>query len=136
MLDRLEKARVVRANAGAPEHFEDSRLWKLRRAAQAAIDRVEHVAQLLRGGIEFLDADDDFARWPRFVGEPCQQRCAVALDFFRLLAKQPRHFAQDIGERWPPEPRLFRKVSPAPHRLALGREKHGQRPTAVLAQEM
>src|SRR5450830_927430 len=57
-------------------------------------------------------------------------------DLFRLLAEQPRHLAQNIGESRPPVALLLWKISSAPHRLRLRREKHGQRPAALLAQEM
>ena len=62
--------------------------------------------------------------------------CAVLLDLVRLLAEQPRHFAQHVGESRPAEAALLRKIRAAPHRLAVRREKHGQRPAALLAQQM
>ena len=136
MLDRLEKARIAGACAGPPKHLQNRRLRKLGRAAQAAIDRIEHIADLLRGGVELAHTDGDFVRRARLIGEPCQQRRAVLLDLFRLLAEQPRHLAQNIGESRPPVALLLGKISSAPHRLRLRREKHGQRPAALLAQQM
>ena len=81
-------------------------------------------------------ADGHLAGRPRLVGQPRQQRLAVLLDLGRFLAKQPRHFTQDIDKRRPAETRILRKIRAAPHRLAFGREKHGQRPAALLAQQM
>ena len=73
--------------------FQNGRLRKLGRPAQAAVDGIEHIADLLRGAVELVEADGHFAGRPRLVGEPRQQRYAVLLDLLRLLAEQPRHFA-------------------------------------------
>ena len=48
------------------------RLRKFRRAAQAAIDGVEHIADLGRRAVEFGGPMHDFALRPRLVGEPRQ----------------------------------------------------------------
>ena len=134
VLDRLEETRVAAARPGAPEEFEDRALRKFGRAAQTAVDGIEHVADLHRRRVELLEPEDDLARRPRLVGELRQQRGAVLLDLLRLLAKQPRHLAQHVGESRPAEARFFGEVSAAPHRLAFRRQKHGQRPAALLAE--
>ena len=54
----------------------------------------------------------------------------------RLVAEQPRDFAQHVDEGRPAVARRLRKVGAAPDRLAGGREKHRQRPAALLAQMM
>ena len=54
----------------------------------------------------------------------------------RLLAKEPRNFLQDVDESRTSEAGLFRKISTAPHRFGPWRQKHGQRPAALLSQEM
>ena len=136
VLDRLEKARVGGAHAGAPEHLHNRRLRKFRRPAQAAIHGVEHIADLGRRAVEFARPDDDFALRPRLVGEPRQQRGAVLLDLVGLLAEQACNFVQDVGKRRPAVARLLREIGAAPHRLGIGREKHGQRPAALLAQQV
>ena len=68
--------------------------------------------------------------------EPRHQRGAILLDLLRLLAEQPRDFAQHVDEGRFAVARCVRKISAAPDRLAVGREKHGQRPAALLAEMM
>ena len=136
MLGRLEKARIAAACPRAPQHLQQRRLRKFGRAAQAAVDGIEHVADLRRRGIELAQADGDFAGRPRLLGKPRQQRVAVLRDLVRFFAEQPRHFAQHVGESRPPEARRVRKISAAPHRLALRRQEHGERPAALLAKQM
>src|SRR4051794_23019120 len=80
VLDGLEETLVAAAQTCPPQHFEDGRLRKLRRAAQAAVDLVEHVADLRRSRIELFQPDRYLALRPRPVGEPRQQRRAVLLD--------------------------------------------------------
>src|SRR4029078_8764031 len=46
VFDGLEKARISRAQAGAPKHLEDGGLRKLWGATQPTINLVEHVADL------------------------------------------------------------------------------------------
>src|SRR3974390_1137727 len=52
VLDCLKEALVTRADARPPEEFEQRRLRKFWRAAQAAVHVVEHIADLRRGGVE------------------------------------------------------------------------------------
>ena len=76
------------------------------------------------------------ARLARGAGEPLHQRGAVLLDLLRLFAKQPRDLVQHIDKARPAVARRRRKIRAAPDRLAVGGEKHGQRPAALLAQMM
>ena len=69
-------------------------------------------------------------------GKPLHQRRAVMLDLLRLLAEQPRDLAQHVDEGRFAVARRVRKIRAAPDRLAVGREKHGQRPAALLAEMM
>ncbi len=87
MFNGFEETRVVCAQTGAPQHFKDGWLRKLRRAAQTAIGLIKHVAELHGSGVELLQPDGDFARRPRLVGKPRQQRRTILLDPVRLLAK-------------------------------------------------
>ena len=121
---------------GAPEQLEHRGLRKFRRAAGAAVDRIEHAAELARGVVELGRPIVTRAGRPRRRGEPRHQRRAVLLDLLRLLAEQPRDLAQHVDEGRPAVARALRKISAAPDRLAVGREKHGQRPAAVLAEVM
>jgi hypothetical protein len=93
-------------------------LRKLWRAAQAAIDRIEHVADLHGSRIQLLQPDGHLPGRPCLVGEPRKQRGAVLLDPRRLLAKQPRNFLQDVNESRTPEAGFFREISTAPHRFS------------------
>ena len=79
-----------------------ARIGKFRRAAQAAVGRVDRAAELhARAGrarcapIVTLPA----GRAPAV--EPLHQRIAVLLDLVRLLAKQPRNLAQHVDEGRP-----------------------------------
>src|ERR1700745_1158271 len=45
-LDRAEIALVVQAQSGAPQELEHRRLRKFRRAAHAAVDRIDHAGDL------------------------------------------------------------------------------------------
>ena len=77
--------------------------------------------------------------WPagRAPGlEPLHQRIAILIDLVPFLAKQPRNLAQHVDKRRPAKARGLREIGAAPHRLALRRQKHGQRPAALLAQMM
>src|SRR5215475_1882336 len=131
MLYDFEKAHIIRAQTSTPEHLENRWLWKLGRAAQAAIDRVEHVPDLHGDRIELVQPDRHLACRPRLVGKPRQQRGTVLLDTSRLLAKKPSHLAQNVDEGRTPETGLLWKIGAAPDRLGLGRQEHGQRPAAL-----
>ena len=124
------------AQAGAPEKLEQRRLREFRRAARAAVDRIDQAAELQRGVVELGGADDRPAFRPRRRGEPRHQRCAVLLDLLRLFAEHPRHFAQHVDESGPAVARRLRKVGAAPDRLGVVGEKHRQRPAALLAEMM
>ncbi len=124
------------ALARAPQQLEQRALGKLRRAAQAAMRHVDRARDAVRRTVELREPDDDLARRPRLLGQPRHQRIAVFADAVRLLAEQPRELAQHVGERGAAVARLLRKIRAAPHRLARGREKHRERPAALLAEEM
>src|SRR6186997_712273 len=119
VLDGLEKPRIICAQAGAPKHFEDCGLRKLRSAAQTAVDLVEHVADLHCGPIKLLQSDRHLARRSCLFGKSGQQRCAVLFDSVGLLAEQPGYLAQNVDEGGPAEARFFRKIRATPDRLCL-----------------
>ena len=60
-LDGGEVARFAGAQARAPEKLEQRGLRKFRRAARAAIDRIDDAAELARGVVELGRADRDGA---------------------------------------------------------------------------
>ena len=63
------------------------------------------------------------------------KRRAVVLDALRLLAEEARDLAQHVDEGRPAVARGLGKIGAAPDRLAGGREEHGQRPAALLAED-
>ena len=135
-VDGAEITRLAGAQTCPPQQLEQSGLRKFRRAARAAIHRIDNAAELLRGVVEFGDADRDRAGFARGAGETLHQSRAVLLDLLRLFAKQSRDLAQHVDESRLAVTRRTRKVSAAPDRLAVRREKHGQRPAALLAEMM
>ena len=135
-LDRGEVARLAGAQSAAPQKLEQRRLREFRRAARAAIDRIDEAAKLPRGIVEFGNADRGAAACPRRFDEPVHQGGAVLLDLLRLLAEQSRDLAQHVDESRPAVTRGAGKICAAPDRLAGGREEHGERPAALLAEMM
>src|ERR1700749_955730 len=117
-VDGAEIACLAGAQGRAPEKFKQSRLRKFRRAARAAIDRIDDAAELLRGVVEFDRADRHPAPLTRGAGEPLHQGGAVLLDLLRLLAKQPRDLVQHIDKTRAAVARGRRKIRTAPDRLA------------------
>src|SRR5262245_15130067 len=69
MFDRFKEARVVRAQSGTPEHFQDNGLRKFRCATQAAISWIEHVADLHRSGVQLFQSDRHTSGGAGLVGE-------------------------------------------------------------------
>src|SRR5262249_25313799 len=64
--------------------------------------------------------------------EPRKERGTILFDSVRLLTEQPRNLAQHVDKGRAPKTRLLGKICTAPHGLGLRREKHCQRPTALL----
>ena len=133
-----KKRASPRAQPGPPEHFEHRGLRKFRRAAQAAVapDRSRRRAAARRGRVRRAPITTLPCRARALVGEPRHQGGAVLVDACRLFAEQPRDLAQHVDESRAAVARRLRKISAAPDRLAVGGEKHGQRPAALLAQMM
>ena len=135
-LDELEEARLVAPLPGAPQKLEHRALRKFRRAAEPTIDVIEGATDRGRGGVELVRADHHLAGGPRLRGERLHQRIAIVRDALRLVAEEPRDLLHDVDEPRPAVARDLRKIRAAPHRLAVGREKHGERPAALLAERM
>src|SRR5262249_43999379 len=135
-LDRAEIAPVVQPLAGAPQEFEHHRLREFRRAAHAAMNGIDHARDLARRAVELARADRDAALRAGGRRQARHQRAAVLLDALRLLAEDALDLAQEVDERGLAVARRLREIGAAPERLAGGREEHGQRPAAVLAEMM
>ncbi len=97
---------------------------------------VDHVHDLAGGAVELGLADDHFAPGSRFLREPPHERAAVLLDAGGLLPEHALDLAQQVDEGGLAVTRGVREIRAAPERLTLGRQEHGQRPAAVLAQVM
>ena len=137
MLDRLEEARIAAAPARPPQELQQRRLagtWA-RRATRHARCRTccrPGAAAASSSLSPIVTLPSGRAR----SASRAKQRGAVLLDLVRLLAEQAGHLAQHVDEGRPAEARLAREISAAPHRLGRRRQKHGQRPAALLAQQM
>src|SRR6185312_10726004 len=136
MLDHREVALLARALAGAPEEFEHAALGKFRRAAEAPVHRIEQAADPLGDLIELRYSDLHRALRFGALGKLVDKALAVGFDFLRLFAENFCDLAQDILKTGPAIGGGLRKVCAAPERLGGGREKHGERPAALLAQVM
>src|ERR1700674_5036297 len=132
-LGKFEPARLA-AQAMAPEQFEQGCLGELWRAVEPAIDRIDGAGDLASKTVELGWSDDDSAFGPRIGGETLHQRAAVGFYAIGLVAKQAGELAQNVDKSRPAVACGLGKICAAPDRLAAGREKHGERPAAVLAQ--
>ena len=90
----------------------------------------------LRGAVELRRADHHASLRPRALRQPRHQRAAVLLDALRLLPVHALDLAQHVDEGRLAVARALGEIGAAPERLAGGREEHGERPAAVLAQQM
>ena len=124
------------ALAGAPQELEHRALRKFRRAAEPAMDVIERAADRSRRGVELVRADHHLAGGPRLRRQRLHQDIAIVRDALRLVAEQPRDLVHDIDEAGPAIARDLGEIRAAPHRLAVGREEHGERPAALLAERM
>src|SRR6516164_5806377 len=131
--DRTEIALVVHALPGAPHELEHHRLRKFRRATHAAVDRIDHAGDLACRAVELGHGDHDAPFGPRALREARHQRAAVLLHALRVLAEDALDLAQEIDEGRLSIARSLGKIGAAPEWLAVGGEKHRERPTAVLA---
>src|SRR5680860_932901 len=68
--------------------------------------------------------------------EPRGDGVGVVADLVVLVAIDPRDSIQYTDEGWAPIAVLGREIGAAPEGFAVGREEHGERPTALLAELM
>jgi hypothetical protein len=133
--DARPRLRIAAAPGVATQKFEERRVGKLGGALQPAVDRIERADQLFAQAVEVGEAGArSVGRRAPGLPQAVEEDRAVLRDPARLLAKHPRHLAQHGDEAGPAEFVLLRKVRAAPERLALGGQKHGERPAAALAQ--
>ena len=86
--------------------------------------------------VEIGCGDHDAPFGPRALREARHQRAAVLLHALRVLAEDALDLAQEVDEGGFSIARGLGKVGAAPEWLAVGGEKHRERPTAVFAEMM
>ena len=119
-VDGGEITRLAGALPARQSSSNNAGLRKFRRAAGAAVNRVDDAAELARGIVEFGKPDRGAAGGVRGGGEPLHQCGAVLLDLLRLVAEQPRDLAQHVDKGRFAVARGVGKISAAPDRLAVG----------------
>ena len=135
--DAVPRLGVARAAGVAGEELDHHRIREFRRAGEAAMRRVEGADEALADGVEIGKAKVAARRpAPPGLAEALDQEAPVVGDPLRLAVEDARHLAQHVDEARPAEFRLLREVGAAPERLAAGGQEHGQRPAALLAEEM
>ena len=134
-LDGLAVARRAAALPGAPEQFQNHRLRELRRMAEAALDRIDLAERALGRLVGGLGREGAGARAARELVQRLLQGRHALGDAVPVLGVDLGDALQDLRETGPAEARFGRKVGAAPERLAVGGQKHGQRPAAVLAEQ-
>ena len=134
--DQGEIAWLAGAQACPPQELEQGGIGEFWGTLHAAVDRVDGSAGAAGNGVEFGQAEDHAAGRPGGVVEALHERGAVLLDLARLFAKQAGELTQDVDESRAPVTGGFGKIGATPHGLAVGGEKHGQRPAALLAQKV
>ena len=125
----LAQGRVV----AAQEEGEVGRMGKLRRAAKAAMRRVESPGQGLRGGRQRLRVEGLGAgcRDRYRAGQDAAQFAILGFDVAAAVAEGFRHLFAEIGKAGQAVARFFREIGAAEERRAIRREKQGQRPAAA-----
>ena len=130
------EGRIATAEHLVPEEAEDRRIGEFRRAAQAAMDGIDGAPQRIADAGEVGGRDAgarvQLGEFRQMVGE------GEAAAFHLIALRAPRGIdrLENLPERGPAIARLGRPVGPADHRLAVGRQEHGERPAALLAERM
>src|SRR5258705_358214 len=121
--------------SAAPKELEKAGLREFRCAANAAAVSVDESEEAFRGAVEEIAVESD--RSPRRArAQALHQDVAVAFDRVGLLAENAGDFLEDGDESGTAITGGLREVGAAPDRRAVGREKHGEGPAALLAEGM
>ena len=132
--DRLERSVEAVAQAGAPEEIEELRLRKFRRAFHAAIHGINDLHEP-RGEIGERRVVRRRGRSAsRLRRELRLQHIRVPPHLGGLVAIDARDLLQYMRERRAAVARVLGEIGAAPEGLGVGREEHGERPTAVFAE--
>ena len=136
MLDGVEKARVAGAQARAPQHIRIAGCGNFGAPRRPPLTASKHAADLPRRRIELARADRHLARGPRLLRELRQKRarfCSILPGSSRNSRATSRSTSTKAGR---PKRLSFGKYVPPHTGSPVGREKHGHRPAALLAQQM
>ncbi len=126
---------VAQPIACAPEKFEDCRVGEFRRAAQAAINRIDIIGELRRQSVGEGKARARSA-CRSVLDAPSDSRTASAFEVIVTLffVKRLGDAAQHGDESRAAITRLLREIGAAPEGFAAGSEEHGHRPAAMFAE--
>jgi hypothetical protein len=120
----------------AAQELEYGGLRELRRTGEAAGDWVDGLEDDVRGVLEHLLRELRAGRGGGIEVQCLLQGAGVGIDLVALLAPDARDLVQHVGEARTAVAAFLREIGAAPERRAVGREKHGQRPAALLAKGM
>ena len=132
----LAEGRIAAAEHLVPEKAEDRRIGEFGRAAEAAMDGIDRaqkrVADAGQIGRRHARPGAQFRQLRQMVGE----NEAAALHVVAAGAPGGIDGFEHLPERGAAPARLGRPIGAPEHRLAIGRQEHGQRPAALLAERM
>ena len=134
--DRVLQGGGLEPLPAAPEQGEDRHLREFGRVADPALDAVDLLDETER---RLIDERERHARAAGRLGETRErgrERGDVLRDLRALVAIGLGDGLEHVGKAGPAEPRRRREIGPAPERLGVGREEHGERPAALLAHRM
>ena len=123
------------AQVAAPEQLQHGTLRELRRTADAAVAAVDLAQQRARHVLCLCLCHGLAGRAPGETLQCFDQRCSVFVHLFAVVAVGLLDQAQHVLEAGAAEAGLQREVGAAPEGLGIGREEHGERPSALLAHE-
>src|SRR5262249_38583112 len=111
--------------------------WKLRRGAEAAVMRVERVAELAYGGGQRIGAGNRPRRRRALDGAQLRgQRLGGLRNFPALRLPHARNLLEDLDEPGAAPARGRRKVGAAVERLQVRRQPDAHRPSAAAGRRL
>ena len=121
---------------GAPEQVEARDMGELGRLADAAVAQVDMAHQGVGGLVGGVGRQARTGRLVGLAGQRIGQRLAVLLDLLLAVAEGVLDRHEHIGEAGAPVTWRAGKVGAAPEGFTVGCQEHGQRPAALLAQQV
>ena len=133
--DRLPHGGIAAGASLAPEELQQGRLGEFRCAAEPAMDCIKCLSEPGRGSVGETFGERAARVGPREALQRILERAGVAVDLVALLAPDLADAVQHVRQARPAVARFRWEVGAAPERLAGGREEHGERPAALLAEQ-